>query len=67
LAGALAGIQLSSGALLSVADVTVSAGSLAGRYAIINDNLVGYTAGTDDIIGLTGITGALHTSDFAIV
>lgn len=67
LAGALGAIQASGATLLNVADVTVSSGSLAGRYAIINDNVVGYVATTDIIIGLTGVTGALHASDFAVV
>lgn len=67
LAGALAGIQASSATLLSVADVTVSAGSLAGRYLIINDATAGYTVVTDSIIGLTGITGALNAQDFVVV
>jgi Ca2+-binding RTX toxin-like protein len=72
LAGALAGIQVSvaGGAgvgLLSVADITVSAGALAGRYMVVNDAVAGYTAGTDIVIGLTGITGALNALDFTVV
>ena len=67
LAGALAGIQASTGVLLSVADITVSAGSLAGRYVVINDGAAGYTAATDAIIGLTGVTGALNAQDFVVV
>lgn len=70
LAGALTGIQASNAAgvgLLSVADITVSAGSLAGRYVVINDGAAGYTAGTDAIIGLTGITGTLDAQDFVVV
>ena len=67
LAGGLAGIQASTGVLLSVADITVSAGSLAGRYVVINDGLAGYTAATDAIIGLTGVTGALNAQDFVVV
>jgi hypothetical protein len=49
-----------------VYDVTVTAGNLAGRYMIVNDATAG-VADTDLIVSTTGITGALHASDFAFV
>lgn len=67
LQGALAGIQLSSANVFSVADVTVSQGSLQGRYLIINDATAGYTAGTDAIIQLVGGAPALVAQDFTLV
>ncbi|MCJ8510523.1 DUF4214 domain-containing protein [Rhizobium lemnae] len=46
-----------------VYDVTVSAGALAGRYVILNDDTNTIQA-SDTIISVTGATGALHASDF---
>ncbi len=54
----------SSAATAQVYDVTVTAGDLAGRYVIVNDDTAAIAA-TDTIIALTGATGTLHASDFA--
>ncbi|MFZ6775011.1 beta strand repeat-containing protein, partial [Undibacterium sp. SXout7W] len=53
----------STNAVAQVYDITVSAGALAGRYVIVNDDTAAIAA-TDTIISITGVTGALHTSDF---
>jgi hypothetical protein len=50
----------------SVYDVTVTAGNLAGRYLILNDN-VATIAATDTIIAITGVTGALNANDFTFI
>ena len=51
--------------LIQAYDITVSAGTLAGRYLIINDTTAAIAA-TDTIISLTGITGALNAADFVL-
>jgi hypothetical protein len=53
----------STDTVAQVYDVTVNTGNLAGRYAIVNDN-VAAVADTDTIISITGITGALNAQDF---
>lgn len=77
LIGGLTTIAASTATVAQVADVTVSAGTLAGRYLVVNDGTAGFlitdgasastanlaTANSDVIIALTGITGALHASD----
>jgi Ca2+-binding RTX toxin-like protein len=45
-------------------DVTVTAGTMAGRYLIINDTTNTIQAG-DTYISLTGVTGALNAQDFS--
>ncbi len=45
-------------------DVTVTAGSLAGRYVVLNDDTAAI-ATTDAFIGITGAVGALNANDFA--
>lgn len=75
LIGGLAAIAASSATVAQVADVTVSAGSLAGRYLVLNDGTVGMGAiidgasvlANEQIIALTGVTGALHASDIVFV
>lgn len=58
-------VPASTDALLRIWDLTVNTGPLAGRYLIINDTNT--TLDTNDfIVSITGITGALHTSDFFI-
>lgn len=71
LIGGLATIAASTATNAQVADVTVSAGTLAGRYLVLNDITLGLqlapgasVAANDQIIALTGVTGALHASDF---
>ena len=44
-------------------DVTVSAGTMVGRYLIINDT-TSTIAAADTFINLTGVTGALNAQDF---
>ncbi|OGA49745.1 MAG: hypothetical protein A3G25_05400 [Betaproteobacteria bacterium RIFCSPLOWO2_12_FULL_63_13] len=53
----------STGAVAQIYDVTVSAGNLAGRYLIANDDTAAIAA-TDTIISITGVTGALDSGDF---
>ncbi|KQT51990.1 hypothetical protein ASG43_20640 [Aureimonas sp. Leaf454] len=53
----------SSGTVAQIYDVTVTAGNLAGRYMIVNDDTAAVAA-TDTIVSLTGITGALNAQDF---
>ncbi|QHU99093.1 beta strand repeat-containing protein [Synechocystis sp. CACIAM 05] len=51
-----------------VYDVTVGAGSLAGRYLVINNQnaLIGFGGFDEDtIINITGMTGALSAANFA--
>lgn len=74
LIGGLASIAASTTGNAQVADVTVSAGSLAGRYLVLNDNLVGFAAldgasgfAGDQIIALTGVTGTLNALDVVFV
>jgi len=52
----------SNNAVAQVYDVTVTAGSLAGRYVIVNDDTAA-VAGTDTIISITG-AAALNAQDF---
>ena len=47
--------------------MTVTAGNLAGRYLVVNDATAAIVAGTDAIINVTGITGALNAQDFLFV
>jgi len=54
----------SSAATANIYDVTVQAGSLAGRWLIINDAAAAITT-SDTFVSITGITGALHASDFS--
>ena len=74
LIGGLAGIAASAAGNAQVADVTVSAGSLAGRYLVLNDLTIGFSAadlastvGGDQIIALTGVTGTLNALDIVFV
>ncbi|WP_019864974.1 beta strand repeat-containing protein [Methylovulum miyakonense] len=53
----------SSNSTAQIYDVTVTAGTLAGHYAIINDATATITS-SDTFISLTGITGALNSTDF---
>lgn len=65
-----AGVQTASAGVASsdtvaqIYDVTVTAGNLAGRYMIVNDNTAAVAA-TDTFVNITGVTGALHASDFS--
>ena len=67
-----AAVQLASAGVASSAvaaqiyDVTVTAGTMVGRYVIINDNTAGI-ASTDTFIQVTGATGALNAQDFTYV
>lgn len=62
-----AGTASATGALgAQVYDITVSAGALAGRYLILNDETAAIAA-TDTIISITGVTGALNAGDFTFV
>jgi Ca2+-binding RTX toxin-like protein len=54
----------SSAATANIYDVTVQAGSLAGRWLIINDAAAAITT-SDTFVSITGISGALHASDFS--
>ena len=54
----------SSGTTAQVYDITVTAGALAGRYVIVNDQTAAIDATTDTIISITGATGALNAQDF---
>ena len=74
LAAGLGGLQASvggAGGVANIGDVTVSNGSLAGRYVVVdNDGVQGLqlaAAGTDSIIALTPGTAALNVNDFMIV
>ena len=69
LAAALNQATVSTNATAQIADVTVAAGTLAGRYMVIYDTVAGVTfaAATDTIIDITGITGALHAQDITFV
>lgn len=53
----------SSAATAQVYDVTVTAGNLAGRYVVVNDDTAAVAA-TDTFIAITGATGALNAQDF---
>ena len=53
----------SSAATANIYDVTVQAGNLAGRWLIINDAAAAITT-SDTFVSITGISGALHASDF---
>jgi len=73
LQAALGSLQGSvGGTVANIGDVTVSNGTLAGRYAVIDNNgvnglqLTG-AAGGDSIIALAGNTAALAVNDFMIV
>ncbi len=46
-----------------VYDVTVTAGNLAGRVLVINNDTAAIAA-TDTFINITGVTGALNAQDF---
>lgn len=54
----------SSSAIVRVYDVTVTGGSLAGRYLVLNDQADAISASNDTFISITGITGALNDQDF---
>jgi len=56
----------SSGVTAQVYDVTVSAGTMAGNYLVINDETAGIAA-SDTFILITGVTGALNAADFTFV
>lgn len=47
-------------------DVTVSAGNLAGRVLVLNDETA-LIAATDTFINITGVVGALNAQDFTFV
>jgi Ca2+-binding RTX toxin-like protein len=55
----------SGGGILAhnVAVVTIT-GTGAGTYLVINDNTLGYQAGSDAVIRITGLTGTLSVADF---
>lgn len=61
---ASAGVASTTGAggVAQVYDVTVTAGSMAGRYLVLNDE-VSTVAATDTFISITGVTGALNAQD----
>lgn len=73
LQAALGSLQGSvGGTVANIGDVTVSNGTLAGRYAVIDNNGVNGLqlaggAGGDSIIALAGNTAALAVNDFMIV
>jgi Ca2+-binding RTX toxin-like protein len=56
----------STGAVAQVYDVTVTAGALAGRYVVVNDETAGIAA-TDTFIQFQNPVVALHASDFSFV
>lgn len=62
-AAAITGGVASTAANARVYDVTVTQGSLTGRYFVLNDNVAAITL-DDAIVTITGVTGALHASDF---
>lgn len=72
LQGALGALQATVAGVTNIADVTVSNGSLAGRYAVIDNGGVGAQlggvggAGNDAIISIAG-SGPLNAGDFVIV
>jgi hypothetical protein len=75
LAAGLGGLQASvagAGGVANIGDVTVSNGSLAGRYVVVDNNgaqglqLANGGAGPDSIIALTPGTAALNVNDFMI-
>lgn len=59
---ASAGVVSTNGAA-QVYDVTVTAGNLAGRVLVINDDTAAIAA-TDTFINITGVSGALNAQDF---
>lgn len=59
---ASAGVATSS-ATAQVYDVTVSGGTLAGRFMVLNDDTAAIAA-TDTFVSITGVTGALNAQDF---
>ncbi|MGJ0316929.1 hypothetical protein NG754_10415 [Aliarcobacter cryaerophilus] len=65
-ADVVAPIVASSGTVNSVALVTVSGGTLAGKYLISNDTTAAIDFTLDAIINVTGITGTFDVSDFVI-
>lgn len=62
-------VTASSAAQARILDITVSSGNLAGRYLLVNDSdpLNNVNLANDLIINITGVTGALHASDFIFV
>lgn len=63
-----AAIQAASAGVASdttaqIYDVTVTAGNLAGRVLVINDDTAAIQA-TDTFINITGVSGALNAQDF---
>lgn len=54
---------VSTAAVAQIYDVTVLAGTMAGRVMIVNDDTAAIAA-TDTFVNITGITGALHSQDF---
>jgi len=69
LATALGTITASTVAASSavVRDVTVSGGTLAGRYLVLNDDAGIIDFSSDLIINITGITGTLNAADITFV
>ena len=55
----------STNALAHVVDVTVTSGSLAGRYLMIQNTISGSDSVNDTWINITGINGNITASDFA--
>jgi hypothetical protein len=55
--GALAGNQALG--INSAALVVTTNASIAGTYLVINDGVLGFQAGNDLVVNLTGYTGAL--------
>jgi Ca2+-binding RTX toxin-like protein len=52
------------GLLLNHVAVVTITGTGAGTYLVINDNTLGYQAGSDAVIRITGLTGTLSVADF---
>lgn len=60
-------IVVSGATVNSLAAITVTGGSMAGKYLIVNDTTKAIDFTTDAIINITGITGTLDTSDILFV
>jgi hypothetical protein len=69
LTGVYAGITAiasSTTTALQAAVVTVSAGSAAGTYLYVNDTAAGVSNTADMLINITGLSGTLKSTDFAL-
>ncbi len=60
-------IVVSGATVNSLAAITVTGGSMAGKYLIVNDTTKAIDFTTDAIINITGITGTLDASDILFV